>query len=106
MFVDVFDRDRLEGPDSDMKCHGQDCRTEFPDTWHFKRFSRDFAADLNGFDQNIYKIANDYLDNSIRKMESISGTLNSLGILLVSAIIGWVVLGTFQMQDQITAALT
>ena len=63
-------------------------------------------ADMNGFDENLSKIANDYLDESVRKMESISSTLNSVGILLVSVIIGWVVLGTFQMQDQITAALT
>ncbi len=63
-------------------------------------------ADMNGFDQNLAQIANDYLDESVRKMESISETLNSIGIMLVSIIIGWVVLGTFQMQDQITAALT
>ena len=39
-------------------------------------------------------------------MEKVSNTLNSVGILLISAIIAWVVLGTFQMQDQITAAIS
>ena len=63
-------------------------------------------ADMNGFDENLTQVANDYLDESVRKMEKISNTLNSLGILLVSAIIAWVVLGTFQMQDQITSALS
>ncbi len=63
-------------------------------------------ADMNGFDANLNQIANDYLNESVRKMEKISNTLNSVGILLVSAIIAWVVLGTFQMQDQITSALT
>lgn len=63
-------------------------------------------ADMNGFDENLSIVANDYLDESIRKMDSISNALNSIGILLVSAIIAWVVLGTFQMQDQITAALS
>lgn len=63
-------------------------------------------ADMTGFDQNLSNVANDYLDESVRKMESISNTLNSVGILLVAAIIAWVVLGTFQMQDQITAALS
>lgn len=62
-------------------------------------------ADMNGFDENLNKIANDYLEESVRKMERISNVLNSIGILIVSAIIAWVVLGTFQMQDQITAAL-
>jgi type II secretory pathway component PulF len=63
-------------------------------------------ADMNGFDENLNRVANDYLNESVYKMEKISNTLNSLGILLVSAIIAWVVLGTFQMQDQITAALS
>lgn len=63
-------------------------------------------ADMNGFDQNLSRVANDYLEASVRRMESISNTLNSVGILLVSAIIAWVVLGTFQMQDQITSALS
>lgn len=63
-------------------------------------------ADMNEFDSNLNQIANDYLNESVRKMEKISNTLNSLGILLVSGIIAWVVLGTFQMQDQITSALT
>ena len=62
-------------------------------------------ADMNGFDENLSKIANDYLEESVRKMERVSNLLNSVGILVVSAIIAWVVLGTFQMQDQITAVL-
>lgn len=63
-------------------------------------------ADMAGFDQNLSHIANDYLDESVRKIEAVSSTLNSIGILLVAVIIAWVVLGTFQMQDQITAALS
>ncbi len=63
-------------------------------------------ADMNGFDENLTQVANDYLNESVRKMEKVSSTLNSLGILLISAIIAWVVLGTFQMQDQITAAIS
>ena len=63
-------------------------------------------ADMTEFDKNISAIANEYLDESVRKMESISNVLNGIGIMLVSGIIAWVVLGTFQMQDQITAALS
>lgn len=63
-------------------------------------------ADMNGFDENLGRVANDYLEESVRKMESISSAMNSIGILLVSAIIAWVVLGTFQMQDQITSMLS
>ena len=63
-------------------------------------------ADMNEFDANLNKIANDYLESSIRKIETISGTMNSVGILLVSVVIAWVVFGTFEMQDQITSALS
>jgi type II secretory pathway component PulF len=44
-------------------------------------------ADMVDFDKNLTSIANDYLDESVRKMESISNVLNSIGILMVSAII-------------------
>ena len=63
-------------------------------------------ADMNGFEENLNQVANDYLNESVRKMEKISNTMNSLGILLVSLIIAWVVFGTFQMQEQITAVLS
>ena len=63
-------------------------------------------ADMNEFDANLNKIANDYLDSSVRRIEAISSTMNSVGILLVSLVIGWVVFGTFEMQDQITSALS
>ena len=78
--------------------------SNFPDTEIIGDLT--IYADMNGFDENLNQIANDYLSESVRKMEKISNTLNSVGILLVSVIIAWVVLGTFQMQDQITSALT
>lgn len=81
----------------------QNTERDFPD----EEIIGDLAiyADMNNFDQNLSKVANDYLDQSVRRMETISNLLNSVGILMVSAIIAWVVFGTFQMQDQITAAL-
>ena len=60
-------------------------------------------SDMNDFDKNIDKIARDYMDESVRKMENLSSIMNNIGIILVSVIIGWVVLGTFQMQEQITS---
>lgn len=62
-------------------------------------------SDMNDFDKNLNQIANDYMEESVRKMESISSVLNSVGIIIVSIIIGWVVFGTFQMQEQITSVL-
>ena len=32
--------------------------------------------------------------------------MNSVGILMISVIIAWVVFGTFQMENQITSALS
>ena len=63
-------------------------------------------ADMNDFDINLQKLANTYLNESVRKMEKLSNFMNSVGILMVSAVIGWVVFGTFQMQEQITSMLS
>ena len=63
-------------------------------------------ADMNEFDKNLNQIANDYMERSVRRIESLSGVLNGVGILLVAAVIAWVVFGTFDMQEQITAALS
>jgi len=63
-------------------------------------------SEMNDFAPNVSRVANDYLADSVRKMEAISSAMNSIGILLVSAIIAWVVLATFQMQDQITMMLS
>ncbi len=62
-------------------------------------------SDMVDFNKNLDKIARDYMEESIRKMENISNIMNSIGIILVSVIIGWVVFGTFQMQEQITSAI-
>ena len=62
-------------------------------------------SDMNDFSKNLNQIANDYMEESVRKMENISSVLNSVGIIVVSLIIGWVVYGTFQMQEQITSVL-
>ena len=79
-------------------------RSNFPNT----EIAGDLTiyADMTGFDQNLTQIANGYLDDSVRKMEKISNFMNSFGIILVSAVIAWVVFGTFEMQDQITTALS
>ncbi|MDR0804058.1 MAG: type II secretion system F family protein [Rickettsiales bacterium] len=62
-------------------------------------------ADMTDFDKNLSGIANTYLDDAVRRMTNISSSMNSIGILLVSVVIGWVVFGTFEMQEQITSAL-
>lgn len=78
--------------------------TEFPNRELIGDLS--IYADMNDFAENLGQISNDYLENSVKKIETVSDTLNTVGILLISAVIAWVVLGTFQMQDQITAFLS
>lgn len=63
-------------------------------------------ADMNDFDKNLTSISNDYLENSVKKIESVSNVLNTIGIILISGVIAWVLFGTFQMQDQIQIALS
>lgn len=62
-------------------------------------------SDMNDFDKSVNKIANDYMESAVRRMESISATMNGAGMALVSIVMGWVVMGTFAMQEQITAVL-
>jgi len=62
-------------------------------------------SDMNDFDKNISKIANEYMEDAVRRMEALSSTMNNVGMALVSIVMGWVVLGTFAMQEQITALL-
>lgn len=62
-------------------------------------------SDMNDFSKNIDKVATEYMEESVRRMESISSAMNGAGMALVSVVMGWVVLGTFAMQEQITAVL-
>ena len=62
-------------------------------------------SDMNDFDKNIDNIASEYMEDAVRRMESISSAMNGAGMALVSIVMGWVVLGTFAMQEQITAVL-
>jgi len=62
-------------------------------------------SDMNDFANNINKIANQYMEESVRHMEALSSTMNAVGMGVISVIMGWIVLGTFAMQEQITSLL-
>ncbi len=59
-------------------------------------------SELDSFEDALENVADDYLEDAILKIESIAGILNSFAILLVAVVIGWVVFGTFDMQEQLT----
>lgn len=60
-------------------------------------------AELDRFDEALERIANDWLEQSIKKINEQASILNTGAILLVAFTIAWVVYGTFEMQHQVTA---
>ncbi|MDR0449024.1 MAG: type II secretion system F family protein [Rickettsiales bacterium] len=63
-------------------------------------------ADMDEFDKNLMNVATEYMDNSVKSIETTANLLNSIGVLLISVVIAWVVFGTFEMQDQVAAAIS
>ncbi|MCL2629166.1 MAG: type II secretion system F family protein [Alphaproteobacteria bacterium] len=63
-------------------------------------------AEMDEFDKNLMNVATEYMDGSVTRIESAASVLNSVGILLISVVIAWVVFGTFEMQDQVAAAIS
>lgn len=63
-------------------------------------------AEMDGFDKNLMNVADEYMTSSIKRIEAAANMLNSAGIILISVVIAWVVFGTFEMQDQVTAIIS
>ena len=76
-------------------------RYEFPD----RELIGDLRiySDLDRFDDALDSLANEWLDQSIQKIQDQAAILNMLAILLVALTIAWVVFGTFEMQDQVVS---
>lgn len=62
-------------------------------------------AELDTFPEALENLANSWLENSIRQIESIAGILNGAAILLIAGFLAWTVWGTFEMQDQMTSGM-
>jgi len=62
-------------------------------------------SELDNFEDSLNAVASEYLNSSVESIKREATILNSLGLLLVSGIIAWVLLGTFEMQNQIQAAM-
>ena len=74
---------------------------EFPD----KEIVADLKiySELDNFEEALDRMANNWLEESVYMIEQKASMLNMFALLCVCSIIGWAVLGTFDMQDQITA---
>ena len=62
-------------------------------------------AELDNFQAALDQLANSWLEDSIQSIGSRAEILNTVAILGVSGVIAWVVLGTFDMQDQLTKTM-
>jgi len=62
-------------------------------------------SELDNFEEALNSVATEYLEDSITNIKKEAGILNSLALLLVSAVIAWVLLGVFDMQNQVQNAM-
>lgn len=57
-------------------------------------------AELDNFPEALERLSDDWLHSSIKDIEKKAAVLNGLAILMIATIIAWVVMGTFDMQEQ------
>ncbi len=62
-------------------------------------------SELDNFEEALDNLANEWLDESVYLIEEKAGILNMVALLTVGAVIAWAVMGTFEMQDQITNSM-
>ena len=62
-------------------------------------------AELDTFQEALENLANGWLESSIRDIDKKAALLNGFAILAIAAVIGWVVWGTFEMQNQMVSGM-
>ena len=62
-------------------------------------------SELDTFPDALENSANNWLENSVRQIETIANILNGFAILSIAAFLAWTVWGTFEMQDQMVAGM-
>lgn len=60
-------------------------------------------SELDNFEEALNNLANEWLEESVYLIEQKASILNMVALLTVGAVIAWAVMGTFEMQDQITS---
>ena len=60
-------------------------------------------SELDNFEEALDNLANDWLEESVYMIEEKAGILNMVALLAIGGVIAWAVMGTFEMQDQITS---
>ncbi len=62
-------------------------------------------SELDNFEEALDNLANEWLEESVYMIEEKAGVLNMVALLAIGAVIAWAVMGTFEMQDQITSGM-
>lgn len=62
-------------------------------------------SELDNFEEALDNLANDWLEESVYMIEEKAGILNMVALLSIGGVIAWAVMGTFEMQDQITSGM-
>lgn len=60
-------------------------------------------SELDNFEEALQNMANEWLDDSVILIEQKASILNMVALLVIAGVIAWAVMGTFEMQDQITS---
>lgn len=75
----------------------------FPDTEIISDLK--IYSELDNFEEALDNLANEWLNESVYLIEEKAGILNMVALLTIGAVIAWAVMGTFEMQDQITSSM-
>ena len=62
-------------------------------------------SELDNFEEALDNLANEWLEESVYTIEEKASLLNMVALLSIGAVIAWAVMGTFDMQDQITSSM-
>ncbi len=62
-------------------------------------------SELDNFEEALDNLANEWLEESVYTIEEKAGILNMVALLAIGGVIAWAVMGTFDMQDQITSSM-
>ena len=76
-------------------------KLDFPDTEVVADLK--IYSELDNFEEALNNLANEWLEESVYMIEQKASILNMVALLAVGGVIAWAVMGTFEMQDQITS---
>ncbi len=62
-------------------------------------------SELDNFEEALNNMANEWLEESVVVIEQKASVLNMIALLAIGGVIAWAVMGTFEMQDQITSGM-